>query len=309
MKRLVCLSAFFLLASSESLCKEMVSIKDNEVWITDSAGGSSKKVTEDHLKKDSPCICPDGTKIAYYILGRTQVDPVGEVFVIDRTGREIWHGVVRSQEGQQCPSILSVEWIDNERLGVCTHANPSVSKYHEISSGRTVRSLYLSGSHSWSPDRKHLAYGGPIPHFSPGPLGSDYLKIDQAIVFPDKRNDEGRPLAQNKAPAKHEFTTDFHWSPDSKAVAFCDRIEEKFFVADKKKMNWVESPNAACSQDFLIVASVRGTFSKCRLPFRCDRSKTKIQWKGSGTVSVSTAGKGRSVYFQPDRFKASVRIE
>jgi hypothetical protein len=96
----------------------------------------------------------------------------------------------------------------------------------DVNTGKTLLSGLGSGFQR-SPDGRHLAHVGWIPHFSPPYERSAYLIIDGQNVYPrpatktEELNFAKR--IENRYVNIHDFGQSCVWSPDSRLVALVDR--------------------------------------------------------------------------------------
>ena len=114
-------------------------------------------------------------------------------------------------------------WVDAARVFCEGTINPSTSIYlvFDASTGRELDEG-IGGRFTWSPDRKHLANHGNVPHFSSWEEKSDSLEVDGKEVYPN--DEEGKK--------RHWFLTDPVWSIDSRRVAVVDyeRTSKRLFL-------------------------------------------------------------------------------
>jgi hypothetical protein len=126
-----------------------------------------------------------------------------------------------------CGEQTSLEWIHARRLVVHCRVNPSASAYTELDAitGETVYSG-LGFGFTRSPDGRHIAHVGWIPHFSSPSERSHYLEIDGKPVYPKpthrKQELNFARKVGNRYVSIHEFQQPWVWSPDSSLVALMD---------------------------------------------------------------------------------------
>jgi len=121
-----------------------------------------------------------------------------------------------------------LKWLDPRLLLIQCQINPSVGLYQEVdvATGKTLLSGLGSGFER-SPDGRHLAHMGWVPHFSAPYERSEYLTVDGEDVYP-------KPLAKgeelnfakrvgNRYVNIHDLGQSWVWSPDSRLVALVDR--------------------------------------------------------------------------------------
>ena len=82
-------------------------------------------------------------------------------------------------------AVTRIDWLGNDRIGIDTHINPSLGQYRvvDVTTGEELAS-YSGYGFRPSPDSKHIAHAGWVPHFSPPFAKNDYLMIDDGIVYP-----------------------------------------------------------------------------------------------------------------------------
>jgi hypothetical protein len=222
-----------VLASAAQL---RVEVRNSEVWLI--RDGQETQLTHDGKAKLQAVLPPAQDRIAYY-----EQCPVAEhcmpaVVILDLEG----HRMLSFQPKQQavpppepCASILSIVWIGNQAIGAECHINPSLNEYVEtdLSTGQTTRDL-LGFDFEVSPDGRHVAHVGWMPHFAPPPGKSYYLQIDHTTVYPLPRGTS--PVEQENAsePPRvvqqhgltysgiHEFASRLFWSPDSQRIGLID---------------------------------------------------------------------------------------
>jgi len=185
---------------------------------------------------EAPKLSPTGRLKAYYTLCSVQLGGCPpSVVVQDANGQVIreFHVIPRGANGQPCMSILNIIWVSDNSIGAECHSTPSSSEYIEtdITTGKVVREL--SGLFfTPSPDGKHIAHIGPIPHFAPPNAKSYYLQVDGVTIYPLRRGlnpsqtrDQSPP---NVVESKGDTWVGIHyidsliWSSDSKSVEFND---------------------------------------------------------------------------------------
>ncbi len=170
-----------------------------------------------------------------------------------------------------CASIDSVAWVRADVVGVDCHLNPSLGEYVEVdlTTGKTVADL-LGYGFTPSPDGKLVAHVGPIIHFAPPFAQSNYLLVDNTIVYPlpaginpvQWKLSESPDVVERQGPKHigiHGFVPQFAWSPGSTRVAFVDCV---FDWIETGKVDPGGSPfgnetNRHCS---LAVVSLSGAF-------------------------------------------------
>jgi hypothetical protein len=250
-----------------------IEVRENEVWLV--RNGQSKPLTHDGKAKMQALLSANNDRIAYIEECPEAEGCIPSVVILDLEGRRT-QTFQPKQEAQgsdaPCASILEISWVGEDAVGVECHLNPSLSEYVEVdlATGKTVRDL-LGYGFAPSPDGKVVAHVGPIIHFAPQFSQSNYLLIDNTIVYPlpkgkrpvaHKAGEDNLEVVQVQGPKHigiHSFVPQFAWSPSSKKVAFIDCV-----------FDWIEtgaadsggSPigNATASRCSIAVVSLSGSF-------------------------------------------------
>ena len=218
--------ALFLCSPKPSLAgEESVSIKNDEIWYKAANSAKPKALTSDKLPKNSALLSPDGTRIVYQITGNQDNKLESKIVLLSVEGKQLWQTRAKDTNGQIYQAPSDPEWIDNNRLGVDCHVNPSTSQYIVMSAkdGRAIAD-YLGINFCWSPDRKLLAHVGILVHFSYPKDQSWTLEFNNTHIYPPEK---GQFSQDNFV---HEFKTEFAWSADSKSIAFVDNMSQRFLV-------------------------------------------------------------------------------
>jgi len=232
----MCPHSYLLVLILASATEIRTEVRNSEVWLI--RNGQESQLTHDGKAKLEAVLSPAQNRIAYY-----EECPVAEhctpaVVVLDLEGRRVLSFQPKHQAvppPQSCASILSIVWVGNQAVGVDCHINPSLSEYveTEISTGQTTRDL-LGFDFEPSPDGRHVAYVGWMPHFAPPPEKSYYLQIDRTIVYPlppgispfEQKGLSGPPSVVQEHGLTylgiHEFASRLFWSSDSWRIAFID---------------------------------------------------------------------------------------
>lgn len=170
--------------------------------------------------------------------------------------------------------ITDLYWIDNNRLGIQLHMNPSMD-YLSLTDvhGKELRS-YLGYNFSWSHNRKAVAHVGHMIHFTDWPH-SEYIQVNDRTVYP-----LSGPAYGKEAKAVHSFIPTFAWSSDDRKLALVDEVEGegagKFLVIIP-----VNSPEQ--SRQFKILPKQSAAINTLY------PNGVKLTWQGSTSVTVSTA--------------------
>jgi hypothetical protein len=291
---------------AQAATRPRVYIENNEVFVDAGAGRPAKRLTSDTAPKSGVALSPSGSLIFYMAgcIGQAQTCPP-QIAVVDMEGRRLASFPVMRTDGA-CLSFNTVEWIDDARIGVECHINPSLSEYVELDarSGREGGE-WLGYWFTWSPDRKQIAHVGWIIHFAPPSAQSNYLQFGARTVYP-----KVAPSSPAAAPAMppdppdvvrfrdgvalgiHEFYLPIRWSPDSRRVALFERIYD--WKPDKPDSNAGETRNERYR---LVVAAADSDplewptpAAKARLWIESMAAQDAfdIAWRDAGTFEVST---------------------
>jgi Tol biopolymer transport system component len=237
--------------------------QNGDLWIK--TAGGVKQITDDGEQKDAWAISDDGRRVVYTLRPNENGRHLFSIAIVDASGKQIKR-MEASQAGGLADSVNRVEWIDDTRVGVDYHINPSCSQYAIIDTATgAIVANYLGIWFSWSPDKKRLAYVGWQPHFEEQEQPSYFLRINKNTIYPADAD-------QNKGGAHHLFLTQLIWSNDSREVAFVDQVGRHLF---------------------LVAASTRGPAVVQKLPF--GGSVRDLTWMGKGSIRVQSS-KGAWVY-------------
>ena len=177
---------------------------------------------------------PSGKLFAHYTYCSEQNPCTPEVVVTQRDGAEVRRFEVRNKDGP-CASILNLQWAGENTIGVECHGNPSMSSYDEvdIASGKVLRE-YFGYGFVRSPDYTKVAHVGWIIHFAPPWVKSEYLQVDNTILYPlppGMKPVDQKPLTRPPEVVRerglvyagvHNFHSEFVWSPDSRKIGLID---------------------------------------------------------------------------------------
>jgi hypothetical protein len=185
---------------------------------------------------EHPKLSPTGKLKAYYTLCSEQSGGCPpSVVVQDASGRVLreFHVITRGADGHPCMSILDIVWVSDNSIGAECHLTPSASEYVEtdITTGKALRDL--NGLlFTPSPDGKHVAHIGPIPHFAPPYAQSYYVQVDGVTIYPLTRGARPSRTRDQSPPdvvePKGDTWVGIHdieslmWSSDSNSVEFND---------------------------------------------------------------------------------------
>jgi hypothetical protein len=258
--------------------------RDGEIWLTRD-GSPPTPITSDGCEKGrGPEWAPDKTKFVYFT--NTTVDKPQcptEVVVLSADGVRLTviPGLDRGN------AVMQVDWMGNDRVGVDTHINPSRGQYRvvDIRTGKEVASYFGYGFRP-SPDSKHVAHAGGGPHFSPPFAQSDYLMVDDLIIYPRALGSE--PYVRPPDPTDrllyrdiHTFGTELAWSPNGTQIAFiekvCDWRADNFgsYYGKEENEHWW----------LIVVSAAGGTPVRTPLP-ELHGGDVTLRWSGEVRVMV-----------------------
>jgi len=272
-----------------------VEIRDSEVWLL--RDGEPQQLTRDGMPKAQALLSSTAGRVAYYQTcpGATRCLPA--VVILDLTGRR-----VSSFQPQECANLWLTGWAGDRTLASQCHINPSLEEYFEsdVVSGRTIRDL-LGYGFTRSPDGTRVAHAGWIVHFAPPYAQSNYLQLDNTVVYPLPtgtkpvivKNGESAPSIVRQQGVTysgiHEFPSEFFWAPDSRHIAFIDCIYT--WTA-----NSVESQNAADGKESdrqcsVVAVSPSGNFTK--QPLTVSPDLAKLSWTSASELAIQVNGVAR----------------
>lgn len=296
----------YLLLLVPLLCcaQVQVEIQKNEVWL--GRDGNWTQLTTDGRTKPQALLSPSGDRIAYF-----EQCPMGEgctpaVVILDLEGRRLnsFHPQHRTGDGgTPCGAVMSIVWAGDGAVGAVCHINPSLNEYTEtdIATSKITRSL-LGYDFTPAPDSNGVAHAGWIVHFAPPYAQSDYLQIDDTVIYPLpegmrpvalKRLEHPPTVVREQAPTWsgiHRFLPGLFWSPDSRSIALVDctydwtmNAEGSLAAADGQESNW---------QCFVAVVSRTGEAKKIPLAgiARQDLYQARLSWRGPRTLLLSARG-------------------
>ena len=142
----------------------------------------------------------------------------GKVSVRDPQDRLISEFIPNDSAGPNT-GITNLYWINNDRLGIQLHINPSMD-YLSLTDvhGKELHG-YLGYNFSWSHSRKAVAHVGHMIHFTDWPH-SEYIQVNDRTVYP-----LSGPAYGKDAKTVHNFIQPFTWSVDDSKLALIDEVE------------------------------------------------------------------------------------
>jgi len=272
----ICLTLTGVIFSATSFAdsKESAVLKDGEIWNKQIGSTTLTQLTKDGKPKNLIGTSPNGRLIAYYasVAGQDNSSPTVLV-ILSGDGKKLIEFTPSDSDGNACVSILSTEWIDNQRIGTVCHINPSLSSYMVIdaTTGKTSH-CYLGYSFFWSPDRQTLAHVGQMTHFAPWPH-SEYIQFNETTVYPPC----GAVYGKNDRTV-HTFMPSFVWSPDGQSLAVIDILSGK----------------GSGAQLVLLGRDGRKVFKKLPVPGEAAGRDAIVKWESARRVNVR--GKNFSLF-------------
>lgn len=278
-----------------------VSPEDQQIWLV-WVDGRREPLTHGPEFASAPTWSQDHERIAYFRFCPQVGQCEPKLVLCDPNGAVLKEfSLAPTKDWDGCNSVNRIDFIDRRRLGVDCHVSPSLSEYSELDqeSGQALRH-WLGFGFAWSPDNSHLAYHGWIPHFSP-PFGhSSYLQIDGKTVYPphavtsavSSPGPHGTRLEPHTIQESgglyrniHEFYGAFFWAPDSKRVAFIDRIYDW-----KSVDNTLMDAGEQNVRFFLVIAGEGIKPSVLPVSDGCN-SRLQIEWRNDREINVACDGK------------------
>ena len=285
---------------------------NGQVWIQTTASQGPFQATHDGTLKSAPHVSPNGKLIVYDVresLGENRLSPLNVVF-LDWSGKEIrrFREVPMKELAADICGYGSVEWIDDDHVGVACEYNPSGEDYLVLNalSGKVEKEfpgLYFS----WSPDHQTLAHVGWIIHFAT-PANQNYCLLfnDRPVYTPGCSNEvnatpkkvparraelkngatrRGNRTAVHVEPAHfvnvHQIDPPLVWSPNGRNLAFVERIYDFDWGMDETGEETRETSN---SRYFLAVVSTGHPAVGYR--FSETVSMTQLEWLNDSRVKV-----------------------
>ncbi len=271
-------------------------IYENEIWIGNAP--HLEQITHDKAGKSYGTFSPAKDAVAYVEdCGNAAQGGCSPRLVFrDLKGNELYSfPPLLHSDRLPCLSVLHLDWIDRDRVGFHCHLNPSLSEYSVMSISKAASVAgYSGGPFAWSPDRTHMAYGGPVIHFAPPWAQSFFLCLDDQLMYPLRTSgkfchdmDNPNEIAQKGAThiGIRALVSDLAWRPDGSAIAFVESI-----------FDWVApEPSATGGGDylergyFLVLVPLDGP--AIRRPLTVNgRGSHALKWLGASTLEVRQDG-------------------
>jgi len=278
-----------------------VEVRKSEVWLV--RDGQESQLTHDAKAKPQAVLSPARDRIAYYEECPEAEHCMPAVVILDLEGHRITSFEPKRQSlplPEPCASILSIVWASEHAVGAECHINPSTSEYIEtdVSTGQVTRDL-LGFDFVPSPDGKHVAHVGWMPHFSPPPYHSWYLQIDRITVYPlpqgmspvEQKNASMPPnVIQQRGQTYagiHEFASSLFWSPDSERVACIDCTYD--WTANSPMFSSAGDGTESNRHCLLAIVSVSGKvvlFPLTDIGLNSDGGDKQLSWTGSHQLTL-----------------------
>lgn len=196
----------------------------------------------------------------------------GKVCVRDPQNKLISDFIPKDSAGPNS-GITDMYWIDNSRLGIQFHMNPSM-EYLSLTDihGKELHN-YLGYNFSWSHNKKAVAHVGQMIHFTEWPH-SEYIQVNDRTIYPLSGPGYGKGIR-----TVHSFIPSFAWSPDNSILALIDEVvgqgAGKYLVivplnSHKPARQIKILPKQSAAIDTLYPNGV------------------KLTWQGNTTLTVST---------------------
>ncbi len=214
----------------------------------------------------------------------------GKVTINNAQGKQLSQFDPKDSAGPHT-GIMELYFVDNNRLGIRLHMNPSLD-YLSITDlkGKEIEH-YLGYNFIWCNDRSAVAHVGQMIHFSEWPH-SEYIQINNRTVYPPSG-----PAYGKEATTVHTFIPPFCWSPDDSNLAVIDEVEGKdkgkylvIIPTNLKVKGAGSSGKQAQTRRFQILPQQAASIgSQCP-------DGIKLTWQGKTAVTISAAngrqGKG-----------------
>ncbi len=195
-----------------------------------------KTLTNSSYKKAFPALSPDKQQIAfvYNIYADEEGQPVRKIGLVDVKSGQVTDIKL---ENNSSTGFLYLEWLNNNRIGVISHINPSLEEYDIIDATSGIQTEQHFGvGFSWLGDR--LYFNKPRPHFADGDKGKNKIMDDKGGILyesPDNVMIIGGPNfdEQGKSVAFFEYDT----LNEEVTLVVGDHLNDKS-IKINKKMKW-----------------------------------------------------------------------
>jgi hypothetical protein len=274
-----------------------VDVRENEVWLT--RNGVDTQLTHDKKAKLQAELAPAKDRIAYYEECPQSENCTPSIVILALDGQRITSFHVISPQSPNptpCMSILSIAWLNQFEIAAECHINPSLGEFivSDIHAKRVTKDLF-GFAFAPSPDGNSIAHVGWIPHFAPPFAKSEYLQIDDTLIYPLSTGKSPVILKSLEGPSDvvhnegdnyigiHECGSGFHWSADGRHIAFVDCVFD--WKATSPDGHVGDEVNRTCS---LIAISRDGKFQSFPLGemSKGDLYQAKISWNGLHEITI-----------------------
>jgi len=205
----------------------------------------------------------------------------GKITVSDAQGKQLSQFVPQDSTGAHT-GIMEIYFVDNNRLGIRLHKNPSMD-YLSITDLRGKElEHYLGYAFIWSHDRSAVAHVGQMIHFADWPH-SEYIQVNDRTVYPT-----AGPAYGKEAKTVHTFTPPFCWSPDDGNLAVIDEVEGqdqgKYLVIIPTKDQATDARNATSQARRFKIPIQQSAPIASIFP-----EGVKLTWQGKTAVKIASA--------------------
>jgi len=253
--------------------KYKVRIENHEIWI-DTDGGP-RRVTYDAAASYPIAVSQSGDKLAFAVPGGKSISegskPPMQVVIMSSAGQSL------SKFSPEDPYFDSLEWIDEERIGVMTsgHAN-CIYRVVDSNTGRTLHEYWGGFDFVWSHDRQHVARRALGPITRTDDKGASFESDDLSSLSFDDEDKEAYPPEDPKTGRPYERILGYlTWSPDDKWISFPE----------------TENPSG---DSYVVLVSPQGEVLRESLPVDTEYN-AKIVWTDDTHFKISASK--RTFYF------------
>lgn len=170
-----------------------LAIKNNQIFL------NNKQITKSLYKKSYVIISPDKKKILFICNTNEDTAKIGIVDIQTKTEKYI-------KFNDEYTQVMSVEWLNNLKVGVKVHINPSLDSYsiYDIASGKVLGS-YFGYDFKFNNDKSKILYIQEPPHNST--ISGEYtVMLNDASIY--------------KTDAKTQISSSLYTVNDFKRIAF-----------------------------------------------------------------------------------------
>ena len=259
--------------------------RNGEIWLV-RQGAPALQVTNDGCPKGREISwSPDGTKAAHYTI-QTDDHPQCPNNVVLLAADGVTLSTIPGLDRGN--AIMRVDWLDNDRIGIDTHITPSSGQYRVVNVATGVQlASYLGYGFRPSLDFTRVAHVGPMPHFAPAFAKSDYLMVDNRVVYPPGVGEEPNVLPPDPGDKLlyrdiREFRSDAAWSTDGNRIALVERLFD--WRADQWGSYYGKEENSRWW--LLVVPAAGGEALRTKLP-ALEGGPVTLEWIGPGRVKLA----------------------